>query len=518
MIERVYLKEYVTFDEVELEFNEVELEFSKGLIVFTGPSGAGKSVLMRGILSIFGYFDMNAKLGEAVVDTDVDLEEYGLENDDILIFKQIKKAKNRFFINNQAVSKKIIREISDKFINYLSLREIKEFENENILSVLDNMIEDKNYHKTISDYRAKFKEYMEIQKELNRLNSLEKEANEKKEFLKFELEKIEQINPIPGEFEELMNVKKDLSKIEKIKEKIFEVERIFDLEYSVYELLEMSEAQSEFFSNAMNELRIAIDKAQERAEYLENVDVEEVLDRLSSLQELIRRYGSVEEAITYYEEKKKELEKLENLSFEKDNLQKQLKDLENELYMLAVSISDERKKISNKLEEKLNYYLSKLYMPSASIVFSKTELNYLGFDKVEIIINDIDINTISTGEFNRLRVAMLASKLEYVNEEKTVFLDEIDANLSGEESMSVAEVLKYLSSKYQIFAISHQPQLASIANKHFLVEKKDGKSVVKELNIQQRVEEIARIIGGKEKSLKAIEYAKELLKEKMRKR
>jgi DNA repair protein RecN (Recombination protein N) len=73
MIERVYLKEYVTFDEVELEFNEVELEFSKGLIVFTGPSGAGKSVLMRGILSIFGYFDLNAKLGEAVVDNDVDL-------------------------------------------------------------------------------------------------------------------------------------------------------------------------------------------------------------------------------------------------------------------------------------------------------------------------------------------------------------------------------------------------------------------------------------------------------------
>ena len=107
---------------------------------------------------------------------------------------------------------------------------------------------------------------------------------------------------------------------------------------------------------------------------------------------------------------------------------------------------------------------------------------------------------------------MLASKLEYTDEEKTLFLDEIDANLSGEESMSVAEVLKYLSSKYQIFAISHQPQLASLADKHFLVTKKDNKSFVKELNENERVEEIARIIGGKEKSLKAIEYAKELLK------
>jgi len=73
-------------------------------------------------------------------------------------------------------------------------------------------------------------------------------------------------------------------------------------------------------------------------------------------------------------------------------------------------------------------------------------------------------------------------------------------------------VLKYLSQKYQIFAISHQPQLASLANKHFLVTKKENKSFVKELNETERIEEIARIIGGKEKSEKAIEYAKELLK------
>ena len=108
---------------------------------------------------------------------------------------------------------------------------------------------------------------------------------------------------------------------------------------------------------------------------------------------------------------------------------------------------------------------------------------------------------------------MLASKLEYEDEEKSLFLDEIDANLSGEESMSVANVLKLLSSKYQIFAISHQPQLASKADKHFLVTKKEGKSFVKELNKQERIEEIARIIGGAEKSIKAKEYAKELLKD-----
>jgi len=511
MIERVYLKEYVTFDEVELEFNEVELEFGSGLIVFTGPSGAGKSVLMRGILSIFGYFDLNAKLGEAVVDADVELEEYGLQSEDVLIFRQIKKAKNRFFINSQAVSRKTVREIADKFINYLSLREIKEFESENILRLLDEMNKDDEFKKVLKKYREIYEKYKKVSKELEELNRLEKEAVEKKEFLKYELDKIASVNPKKGEFDELMKIKKDLSRIEKIKEKMYEVERIFEFEQGVYELLEMTDTDTEFFSNAMNELRIAIERAAEKAEYLENVDVEDVLNRLSDLQELIRRYGSIDDAIEYYENKKTELEKLENLSFEKEGLEKELQAFEQELYILAKKLTGGRKKAAAEFEKKLNLYLSKMYMPQGKIVFHKNGLTPLGADMVEIIINDIDINTISTGEFNRLRVAMLASRLEYEKGGMTLFLDEIDANLSGEESMSVAEVLKYLSSKYQIFAISHQPQLASKADKHFLVEKAGGKSSVKELGHNERVEEIARIIGGAERSQKALAYAKELL-------
>lgn len=512
MIERVYLKEYVTFDEVELEFNEVELEFSKGLIVFTGPSGAGKSVLMRGILSIFGFFDVNAKISEAIIDNKLDLSDYGIETDDDIIFKQIKKNKSRYFINNQAVSKKIVKEIAKKFIDYLSLREINEFQSENIIKVLDKIVAEKDYYVKLEEYKKLFEEYKKLKKKLEEIEQNEKNAKERIEFLKFELSKIEEINPKPDEFDELMKIKKDLSRIEKIKEKAYEVERIFEFENSVYEFLDMIEEDSEFFSNAMNELRIAIDKAHEKAEFLENVDIEEVLERLSNLQELIRRFGSIEETLRYYEEKKEELSLLENLTFEKTNLQKELQQIDTKLHEIADYLHEKRKKAAEIFEKKLNSYLKKLYMPSAEVNVKKEALNPLGADIAEIVVNDIDINTISTGEFNRLRVALLAGKLEYSDEEKTLFLDEIDANLSGEESMSVAEVLKLLSKKYQIFAISHQPQLASIANKHFLVTKNENKSFVKELNENERIEEIARIIGGKEKSQKAIEYAKELLK------
>ncbi|GAB6044832.1 DNA repair protein RecN [Caminibacter profundus] len=513
MIERVYLKEYVTFDEVELEFSEVEMEFSKGLIVFTGPSGAGKSVLMRGILSIFGYFDVNAKISEAIVDNDLDLEDFGIEKDEVIIFRQIKKNKSRYFINNQAVSKKVVREIADKFINYLSLRDIKEFESENILRVLDKMISEKDYYVKLYEYKNKYLKYKKLKKKLDEIEQKEKNAIDRIEFLKYELNKIDSINPKEGEFEELMKIKKDLSKIEKIKEKVFEIERIFEFENSVYELLDMIDEEKEFFSSALNELRIAIDKAYEKASFLEQVDIEEVLNRLSDLQELIRRFGSIKEALIYYEEKKVELSNLENLTFEKESLKNELKALESKLINLAKELHEKRKLSAKKFEEKLNHYLLRLYMPSARVVVEETdEFNELGMSEAKIIVNDIDINTISTGEFNRLRVALLASTLEYSEEEKTLFLDEIDANLSGEESMSVADVLKLLSKKYQIFAISHQPQLASLADKHFVVTKKDNKSFVKELTYNERIEEIARIIGGKEKSQKAIEYARELLK------
>jgi len=512
MIERVYLKEYITFEEVELEFSEVEMEFSKGLIVFTGPSGAGKSVLMRGILSIFGFFDVNAKLSEAVVDNKIDLEKYGLENDEVIIFRQIKKNKNRYFINNQAVSRKIIRQIAEEFIDYLSLREIKEFESENIITILDKMIKEKDYYVKLEKYKKLFKKYKEKQKELNELINAQKNANERIDFLKYELDKINSISPKEGEFEELMKIKKDLSRIEKLKEKAFEVEKIFDFEHRVYEFLDMMEEDSEFFSSAMNELRVILDKVNEKVEFLESVDIEEVLERLSLLQELIRKFGSIKEALEYAEEKEKELQKLQNLSFEKEHLEKELESLHNQLLELAEFLHKKRAEIAKEFEKKLNFFLKKLYMPEAKVIVKKDMLNELGIDKAEIVVNDIDINTISTGEFNRLRVALLASRLEYTDEEKTLFLDEIDANLSGEESMSVAEVLKLLSKKYQIFAISHQPQLASLADKHFLVTKEGNSSTVKELSLEERIKEIARIIGGKEKSEKALEYAKELLK------
>ena len=267
------------------------------------------------------------------------------------------------------------------------------------------------------------------------------------------------------------------------------------------------------FDEAMNELRSYIDLADEKANYLENVDIEEVLTRIEELQGLIKRFGTIKESLKYLEEKKRELNQLQNISFEKIELQKKKEKLYQKVLTEAKKISKKRGGKISVFQKELNRFLSKLYMPQAELILEEVELNNFGIDELKIQIDKTDINSISTGEYNRLRLALLATKIDFENSPKSLFLDEIDANLSGEESMSVAEVLKFLSKKYQIFAISHQPQLTSKADKHFFVGKERNKSFVKELNYSERVQEIARIISGKELKKEAIQYAEELLKE-----
>jgi DNA repair protein RecN (Recombination protein N) len=491
---------------VELNFGESN--FTNGLMIFTGPSGAGKSVLLQGILAIFSYCDANAELSEAIIDTKLDLTEFGIVVDDEIIFKEIKKGKVRYFINNQAVSKKVVKQIANNFIDYLSLKNSDQFKSENLLKILDNFATI-----DLENYTTMFQKYKIIEKQLKEVEEKEKQAIELKEFLEFEIGKIEGINPKEGEFEELMETKKLLSKIEKLKKLGGEIEGIFEYEIKIHELFNILDVDNTLFDEVMNELRGYLDLAYEKATYLENVNIEEVLSRIEQLQGLIKRFGTIKNSLNYLKEKKGELNRLQNISFEKTELEKKMGELYHKLLIEAQKISKKRGEKISLFQKELNKFLSKLYMPKGELILKHGELNNFGIDELNIKINNTEIDSISTGEYNRLRLALLATKIDFENSPKSLFLDEIDANLSGEESMSVAEVLKFLSTKYQIFAISHQPQLTSKADKHFFVGKKGDKSFVKELNYNERVEEIARIISGKKLKKEAIQYAKELLKE-----
>jgi len=507
MIERFYLKDY-------LSFQESELNLETGLVVFTGPSGSGKSILMESILSSLGSSSCDAALCESSVTWNIDEESTGIENNEINVFKHVKKGKSRFFVNNQSLSKKAISSIASGYLRHLNLKNFSDFENENLLSILDDRIgaKSKKIAKLKSDYKKSFTEYSRVGKELKMIEEEEKKIVELKEFAAFEIKKIENINPSEGEDEELLLVKKELSRKEKVLESLASAMEVFNHEYLVVSTLDSLDIDSAFFDDTMNELRAHFDLATEKFSALDEVNIEEVLNRIEEISGLKRRYGSLKEALSYKEQKQIELTKYENIEIEKGGLEEIYKTLEIEIKKLANELSHLRAKELPLFEKSLNTYLSSLYLRDAQLSLENVIFTPLGCDELSIKLNATELTKVSTGEFNRLRLAILALKSEFMSQNGGVLmLDEIDANLSGEESMSVAKVLRKLSTHFQIFVISHQPQLTSMGNQHFLVYKDGNISKTKKLNFDERVLEIARIISGDNISNEAKKFAKELL-------
>ncbi|WP_457743959.1 AAA family ATPase [Sulfurimonas sp.] len=507
MIERFYLKDY-------LSFTETELELKNGLVVFTGPSGSGKSILMESILSSVGGASCDASVCESSVTWKINEDECGIEDDDINVFKHLKKEKSRYFINNQSLSRKSINSVASKYLRHLSLKDFSDFENENLLSILDERAEAKKtpIQELKKQYKKSFIEYQEVKKELDIIAEEERKIVELKEFAAFEIKKIEDINPSTGEDEELLKIKKELSKKEKVLESLESASAIFNYEHLVSGALDTLDEESSFFDDAMNELRSVIESAQEKFSALDDVDVEDVLNRIEELGGLKRRYGSIEEALEYKKQKELELAKYENIEVAKNDLAQRYEKLSTQIEDFATQISTLRKKELTAFEKDLNSYLKTLYLREAKVNITQTEYNLLGQDELDIKLNATALSKISTGEFNRLRLAILALKSEFMSSDGGVLmLDEIDANLSGEESMSVARVLKQLSKYFQIFVISHQPQLTSMGDQHFLVYKDGNISKTKELNFEEKVDEIARIISGDTVSQEAKKFAHELL-------
>ncbi len=506
MIERFYLKNCLTF-------NEVEMELGSGLIVFSGPSGSGKSVLMRSILGSVGFDDALAEVSESSVTWTIDEEATGFNNEETNIFKQVKKEKVRYFINAQSISKKALHNISKNYLRLLSLKDYSDFEQSNMLHILDQQImkTDQTYEETLAIYEKDFHLYQNKKHELEQLIIQERRITEHKEFAAFELAKIDAINPQKNEYDTLLEVKRTLSQKEKAEEKITLAESFFEKEHLVSDALNSLDIDSGFFDDAMNELRAIFEQTRSNFLDLEGEDIESVLDRLEDLSELKHRYGSIEEAIAYRDQKAKEIEKYENFDYEKARLTKEVDQLFSELLTLADHISLKRSETLFDLNAAINGYLKQLYLSGAEMTLSHGDFMLTGQDKVEFNLKGASLEKVSAGEFNRLRLALLALQSESMQGQGGVLmLDEIDANLSGEESMSVAKVLRQLSKHFQIFVISHQPQLTSMGEQHFIVEK-DDVSTVRELTNDERVEEIARMISGDTVSKEAKSFAKELL-------
>ncbi|MBT8349550.1 MAG: DNA recombination protein RecN [Sulfurovum sp.] len=507
MIQRLYLRDLVTFDEVELEFD-------KGLVVLTGPSGAGKSVLMSAILSSFGYSTQGAAaLCEVNLVKPLGLRSDAYELDSDLTVKTLKKEKLRYFIDGQNISKKALGEMFLPYVKYLSVRDKGGFESDTLLAMIDTQLKsrDKSFKLTLKDYKKRYQNYKDKASQLSKIKEDEAKLSELIEYATFEVEKIASINPQVGEEEELLKVKQQLSRIDKIKDALSSATDIFALETSVEEVYRLLDKDGSVFTDAMNQLRADFEETENLADELEEIDVEEVLDRLGDLTTLKNRYGSIEESLVYKESKEKELSGYQNIEKDKSMLESFLTLEFSELQIIASKLSFSRQKEAKKLEKSLAEYLTTLKLPALTFEFSSDTLSESGMDSVEVMLGSSKTATLSGGEFNRVRLALMATTIpEDKSKQGVLILDEIDANVSGDESIAIAEMIHKLSSVYQVFAISHQPHLSAKAGQHIVVTKEGQNSKVEVLNDVTRVSEIARIIAGENPTNEALEFAKKL--------
>ncbi|MDR2639027.1 MAG: AAA family ATPase [Helicobacteraceae bacterium] len=506
MIARVSIKD-------ALSFKSVVLEPHIGLNVFSGPSGAGKSILMNAILALFGLQESEASSAEAAIvgfkpPKDAPIE---IEGDEI-VARLIKKDKTRYFINDAQIGKSALKALFEGSARRLNQKESSDLSSNNLLSLLDLIAK---HEAKLAEFASAYERLKAKSAELSALKDKEASARELLEFAKFELDKIASLAPKEGEYERLLELKKQLSKKEKIAqilEKTASFKEAEDDAYALYDALGLDRA---VFEEAMNDLGSAIETARASLEEIEALDPEAMLDRIERLSALIRRYGDIGEALKYAEDKRREIASFESLEADIKLLSREVQELEASANNLAKQIRAVRCKAVKALEEKINAYLTRLRMPNAKLALNETQLNEYAGQQAALALNGAAIEKISGGELNRLRLALLAVRVELggTNERSALFLDEIDANVSGEESASVAAVLKFLSGRYQIFAISHQSQLTSKADAHYLITKENGESKARLLDRKGRVAEIARIISSDQITDAALKHAEALLSE-----
>ena len=279
MIYSYYLKDY-------LSFNEVNIEFSKGLNIFTGPSGAGKSIFMQAMLSCFALNDVKSSISEVnMKNSTLELDEFDISMDDDIYLKAIKKDKVRYFLNNQSISKSSINTLSTKLIKYINSKKSDEFSSENLLIFLDRIVskEEKKYSKLLDSYKSNYKIYLQLKTNYIKILDDEKKVEDLKEFTKFEIQKIQSIDPKVDEYEELSEIKSKLSKKDKVQESLSKVSDIFTYQSNVNQLLDLLDVDSSFFDDSMNELNNIIEKYNDNLDDLNEIDIEHVLDRIEKL-------------------------------------------------------------------------------------------------------------------------------------------------------------------------------------------------------------------------------------------
>lgn len=535
----------------------LDLEFNDKFIALTGETGAGKSIILNGISLLIGersHTDMirNGAQGlfaEGVFELNENqkkrLDELGfeIEDDELIITRYFdRNAKSKITVNGSRMTLSRLKELMVNIIDLVGQHEHQFLLNSDYhLHLLDRFLDDEG--KMLS---KKIRESVNKIKKLNlQIGNIEEEKSkiaEKKDILEFQLNEINSLELKENEDNELEEEYKILFNAGKISEKLEETSQFLkEGEFSILtalgrakrnleQLSDLSESYSELYDKIesvlyeVEEISYSVDNFVGDVE-IDDKKLEKIVERIDNINKLKLKYGStITEILEYRDKIEKDLSLVNFESEELENLKKEKSELVGQYFQDSERLSEIREKIAENLQNTVDVQLDDLNMENAKfkVEITKTqEITIYGIDNAEFMIAANVGETFkplakiaSGGEISRIMLA-LKTVFSAVDNISVLIFDEIDTGISGETVRRVAEKLRELSKNTQIICVTHSPQIAGKAQQQFFIKKEIENNFtetkVQELNIEERIREIARIISGDNITEASINHAKEIM-------
>lgn len=555
MLEHLHIKNVALIRESEISFGE-------GLNILTGETGAGKSMVIDSLQFALGgragkdFLRHGEKMAsvEALFAVEsqalqVKLEERGIPSEEdgaVLITRTLSEAgKSVCRVNGSTVTVGMLKEIAEDLIDIYGQHEHQSLLNPaKHIRLLDRFCGAK-FSDTMDAYKESFHTIRELEKQLDALMGDESQREQRIDILSFQKDEIEEAALRTGEEEELLEQKKRLGSMEKLMRLTGEgLALLYDgndrmpsacdqLGDALSKLQEAAEYDGELtsFADALADAYAAVeDTARElkRAAETQEADpeaLEEIEERLQVIYKLKRKYGgTVEAVLAFYDKVAEELDFLSNSTEKVAELTAAKEKEQKKLAALAEKLTACRKETAKQVAAQIEASLQDMEMKGASFeirVEEKAAWGADGKDKVEFLISANAGESLkplakiaSGGEMSRVMLA-LKTVLVDADEIGTFIFDEIDTGVSGRTAQKVGEKMHFLGGKRQILCITHLPQIAAMADSHFLIEKNshDGETVtqVTSLEGESSVREVARLMGGSDVTEITLAAARELI-------
>ncbi len=549
MLKSLLIENYALIEKLDISFDE-------GLTIVTGETGAGKSILLGALNLILGQradtkvlFSKEKKciIEGAFFVHNLPLkalfEENELDYDKTAIFRReiTPQGKSRAFINDTPVNLNVMKLFAEKLIDIHSQHESLIFNRSafryHVTDAWAGTVND------VNEFRTSFQQLNSNRKKLESLLEQEKQTRADLDYFRFQYDELYKANLQPGELDELESELEVLNNVEEIKFNLEKADfmlqespentlgKLGELQ-SLFSPLERYDKQYAELLQRITSINIELkDIASEIASVKENVSGDparsnQLQQRYDLLQKLIHKHNatSVDELMEIRDSFLQRIESFESLETDIQQLEEKCSMQEDKLQGFAQKISAARKKAIPALEKEINALLKELGMPNGRFLVKtdpSTDLHANGLDELYFLFSanmgsePQDISKVASGgEMSRLMLAV-KSVISMKNLLPTIIFDEIDTGVSGEIGFKMGHILEKIAHNMQVVCVTHLPQVAARGHKHFIVYKTIRKNaahtLVQQVNEKERVEEIAKMLGGETPSSSVMQTAEELI-------